>query len=105
MYCDNCGNAVDDDAAFCPKCGQSLMPGKVPSDVPAPRRAVRRQKTQDNLCFGEEDENPYAGGIFFIFVAIFLFVIFFVPDFPVEALIVLAFFVVGVLAIVRATRQ
>ena len=105
MYCDNCGNAVDDNAAFCPKCGQSLMPDKVPSDVPAPRRAARRQKTQDNLCFGEEDENPYGTGIFFILVAIFFFVIFFLPEFPVELLLVLAFFVFGVLAIVRAARQ
>jgi uncharacterized membrane protein YvbJ len=106
MYCDNCGHAVDDNAAFCPQCGQSLMPEKVASDVPPPRRAVKRKQDTDNLCFGEENENPYATGIFFIFLAIFFTIIFFFPDdFPVEALVVLAFFVFGVLAIIRAARK
>ncbi len=105
MFCDNCGNTVDDDTAFCSKCGQSLMPEKVSGDVPPPRRSYRRTKGSDNLCFGEENENPYGTGIFFLFVSIFFFVIFFLPEFPVEALVVLAFFVFGVLAIVRAARQ
>ena len=102
MYCDNCGNAVDDDAAFCSKCGQALMPDKGPSG-PATRRPVR---SQDNLCFGEESESSYGTGIFFLFLALFFTVIFFFPDdFPVEVLLVLGFFVIGVLAIVRAARK
>ncbi|MHA1236392.1 MAG: zinc-ribbon domain-containing protein [Candidatus Hodarchaeales archaeon] len=58
MFCDNCGNAVDDDdATFCSKCGESLKPGKAPGDVPPPRRSYRRKQTSDNLCFGEENKN------------------------------------------------
>ncbi len=106
MFCDNCGNSVDDDTAFCPKCGQSLAPEKVSRDVPPPRRSYRRKKSQDNLCFGEENENPYSTGIFFLFVAVFFTVIFFFPDdFPVEVLVVLGFLLFGILAIVQAKRQ
>ncbi len=106
MYCDNCGSAVEDDAAFCPKCGQSLAPEKIPGDVPPPSRTYRRKKSSDNLCFGEDNDNPYSTGIFFIFLAIFFMVIFFFPDdFPVEALLVLGFLLFGILAIVQARRQ
>jgi len=106
MYCDNCGSAMDDDAAFCSKCGQTLMPDKAPSGVPPPRRSYRRTQRSDNLCFGEENDNPYGTGIFFIFVAIFFTVIFFFPDdFPIEVLVVLGFLLFGILAIVQAKRQ
>ncbi len=104
MFCDNCGNAVDEGAAFCPKCGESLMPGKVPGDVPPPRRSYRRTQTSDNLCFGEENKNPYGTGIFFIFVAIFFAVIFFLPEIDVEFLVVLGFLLIGISAIVQARR-
>ena len=81
------------------------MPDKVPGDVPPPRRYYRRAQTSDNLCFGEENKNPYGSGIFFIFVAIFFAVIFFFPDdFPVEVLVVLGFLLFGILAIVQAKR-
>ena len=106
MYCDNCGSQTPDDAVFCSKCGQQLMLEKKLSDVPPPRRVAGRQKTQDNfLRFGEEEENTYSRGIFFLFIALFFFIIFFVPGFPVEALVVLAFFLIGVITIVRATRE
>ncbi|PWI49292.1 hypothetical protein CEE45_01795 [Candidatus Heimdallarchaeota archaeon B3_Heim] len=106
MFCDNCGNSVEDGAAFCPKCGQSLMAGKGPSDVPPPTRSYRKKQSQDNLCFGEENENPYGTGIFFLFLAVFFTVIFFFPeDFPVESLVVLGFLLFGILAIVQAKRR
>lgn len=109
MFCDNCGSKVDDSAAFCPTCGQNLIPDKIPENVPPPRRTAhhaRGKQQQDFLCFGEESsDNPYAGGIVFIIIAIFLAVIFFFDEFPVEALVVLAFFLIGVSAIVKASRE
>ena len=104
MFCDNCGNTVDDNAAFCQKCGQSLAPEKVPGGVPPPRRSYKRAQTSDNLCFGEENKNPYGTGIFFIFVAIFFAVIFFFPAIDVEFLVVLGFLLIGISAIIQARR-
>ncbi|MHA2239186.1 MAG: hypothetical protein ACXAB2_12565, partial [Candidatus Hodarchaeales archaeon] len=90
-------------------CGQNLMPDKVPENVPPPRqtaRHARRKQEQDFLCFGEErSDNPYTGGIVFIFIAIFLAVIFFFDEFPVEGLVVLAFFIIGISAIVKASKE
>ena len=109
MFCDNCGSKVDDSATFCSTCGQNLIPDKIPENVPPPRqtaRHVRRKQQQDFLCFGEESsENPYTGGIIFIIIAIFMAIIFFFDEFPVEALVVLAFFLIGVSAIVKASRD
>ncbi len=109
MFCDNCGSKVDDEAQFCPKCGQQLTVDKIPESVPPPRqpaRHARRRQDQDFLCFGEDSsENPYTGGIIMIIIAIFLAVIFFFDDFPVEALVVLVFFLIGVSAIVKASRE
>ncbi|MHA2252893.1 MAG: zinc-ribbon domain-containing protein [Candidatus Kariarchaeaceae archaeon] len=108
MFCDNCGSAVDDDAVFCAKCGNQLSPQVAPKGVPTPPRRsyARRSRTDDNLCFGEDKEqNPYTSGIVFIFIAIFLFVIFFLPDVDVTILIVLAFLGIGALIIANALRQ
>ncbi|MFX0124195.1 MAG: zinc-ribbon domain-containing protein [Candidatus Hodarchaeota archaeon] len=108
MYCDNCGAQVEDDAAFCPKCGQQLLPQKVPVDVPPPSRAPHyaRKRDEDFLCFGEQrEENPWIGGIIFICIGLFLAVIFFDIDFPIEFLLVLGFFVLGLAMIIQAIRK
>ncbi len=107
MFCDNCGSTADDDAVFCAKCGNQLSPQVVPKGVPTPPKRIyaRRARTDDNLCFGEEKEqNPYITGIVFVFIAIFLFVIFF-TDLPVTTLIVIAFLGIGALIIANAIRQ
>lgn len=113
MYCDNCGNQVEDDAVFCPKCGQQLSAQKTPSDVPPPTRTpqITRRRDEDFLCFGEEQaDNPYVGGIIFILIGLFLAVIFFdldqiIPIFRVEYLIVLGFFLFGAILIIQAVRK
>lgn len=113
MYCDNCGAQVEDDAAFCPKCGQQLLAEKVPMDVPPPTRTPRyaRKRDEDFLCFGERrEDNPWIGGIIFICIGLFLAVIFFdldqlFPIFRIEYLLVLGFFVLGIGMIIQAMRK
>lgn len=113
MYCDNCGAQVEDDAAFCPRCGQQLLAEKVSMDVPPPTRTPRyaRKRDENFLCFGEEHEsNPWIGGIIFICIGLFLAVIFFdldqfIPIFRIEYLLVLGFFVLGIGMIIQAIRK
>jgi hypothetical protein len=108
MYCDSCGAQVDDDATFCSKCGQQLIPQKAPTAAPIPTRTphyVRRKRDEDFLCFGEErEENPYIGGIILICLGLFLAVIFF-DLFRVEYLLVLGFILFGVIAIIQGVRK
>jgi len=118
MYCDNCGNRVEDDAAFCPKCGQQLLPQKAPVDVPPPSRTpyYARKREEDFLCFGEKrEENPWIGGIIFICIGLFLAVILFDLDellvigdiaiFRIEYLLVFGFFIIGLIMIIQAIRK
>ncbi|MFX0170515.1 MAG: zinc-ribbon domain-containing protein [Candidatus Hodarchaeota archaeon] len=114
MYCDSCGALMDDDATFCSKCGQQLVPQKTPVDVPKPTRTphyVRRKRDEDFLCFGEErEDNPYVGGIILICVGLFLAVIFFdldeiIPIFRVEYLLVLGFILFGIIVIIQGMRK
>ncbi|MFX1283741.1 MAG: zinc ribbon domain-containing protein [Promethearchaeota archaeon] len=113
MYCDNCGNQVEDNAAFCPKCGQQLLPQKVPVDVPPPSRTPQyaRKREEDFLCFGEQrEENPWIGGIIFICIGLFLAVLFFdldklIPFFQIEYLLVFGFFIIGLIMIIQAIRK
>ncbi|MHA2246221.1 MAG: zinc-ribbon domain-containing protein [Candidatus Hodarchaeales archaeon] len=109
MFCDNCGAQVDDDAAFCPKCGQQLMAEKAAVGVPPPTRApyYARRRSEDNLCFGEQrEENPWISGIVVICIGLFLAVIFFDIDFiRVEYLLVFGFFALGLLMIIQAIRK
>ncbi len=113
MYCDNCGAKVEDDATFCPKCGQQLLAEKTPVAVPPPTRIPHyaRKRDDDFLCFGEHEEgNPYVGGIVLICIGLFLAVLFFdldeiIPFFRIEYLIVLAFFFFGVVAIIQGMRK
>ncbi|MFX1336958.1 MAG: zinc-ribbon domain-containing protein [Promethearchaeota archaeon] len=113
MYCDNCGAQVDDDAAFCNKCGQQLLPQKAPMDVPPPTRTPHyaQRREEDFLCFGEQrQENPWVGGIIFICIGLFLAVIFFnldeiIPIFRVEYLLVFGFFLIGLIMIIQALRK
>ncbi|MFW9853556.1 MAG: zinc-ribbon domain-containing protein [Candidatus Thorarchaeota archaeon] len=108
MFCDNCGNSVDDDSVFCSRCGNQLIPQKAPpSNVPRPTRpAMRtRRESQDFLCFGEESgENPYTGGIVLICIGVFLALLFFFPTFPIEYLVPLAFMVFGALIVINARK-
>ncbi|MFX0183020.1 MAG: zinc ribbon domain-containing protein [Candidatus Hodarchaeota archaeon] len=108
MYCDSCGAQVDDDATFCSKCGQQLIPQKTPVDVPRPTRTpqyVRKRRDEDFLCFGEQrEENPYIGGIILICIGLFLAVIFF-DLFRVEYLLVLGFILFGAIAIIQGVRK
>ncbi len=108
MYCDNCGARVDDDAAFCPKCGQQLLPQKAPVDIPPPTRTpyYRRRRSEDNLCFGEErEDNPWVGGVVLICIGLFLVIIFFVPAFPIELLIPLGFFACAAITFFNAYKK
>lgn len=109
MFCDNCGNTVDDGAMFCPKCGQRLLGKESHMEGVTPRRRASftgMTQRSDNLCFGEEkNENTYGTGIFFIFLALFLAIIFFVPGFPVEVLLVIGFFVFGIYIIIQTARR
>ena len=114
MFCDNCGAQTDDDAAFCPKCGQQLMAEKAAVGVPPPTRAphyARRRRSEDNLCFGEKrEENPWVSGIVVICIGLFLAVIFFdldeiVPIFQIEYLLVFGFLALGVILIIQAMRK
>lgn len=118
MYCDNCGNQVEDDAAFCPKCGQQLLPQKAPVGVPPPSRTPHyaRKREEDFLCFGEKrEENPWISGIVFICIGLFLAVIFFDLDdllviggvalFRIEYLLVFGFFIIGLIMIIQAIRK
>lgn len=108
MYCDNCGTQVDDDAVFCSACGQQLLSQKAPK-VPIPSRPSPpyiRRATGDNLCFGEQqEEGGWTGGLILIAIGIFLVIIFYFPNFPVEILIPLGFFLFGVIAIINHTRR
>lgn len=108
MFCDNCGAKVDDNAAFCPKCGQQLVPEKASIDAPPPTRIphLSRKREEDFLCFGENrGENPWIGGLVLICIGIFLVIIFYVPAFPVELLVVLGFFLFGAIAIIQGLRK
>ena len=109
MYCDNCGASIDDEALFCSKCGNQLLPQKTSkSSPPPPRPSPRYRRTTDGdfLCFGDQQEgNPYTGGLIMIFIAIFLAIIFFVPNFPIEVLVVLGFFLIGLIAIINGVRK
>ena len=108
MYCDNCGTQVDDDAAFCSVCGQQLLAQKAPK-VPIPSRPspqYRRRASQDNLCFGEQqEESGWTGGLVLIAIGIFLVIIFYFPTFPVEVLIPIGFFLFGAIAIINHARR
>ena len=112
MYCDNCGAQVEDDAAFCPRCGQQLIAAKPPMDVPPPTRTPHyaRKRDEDFLCFGEQrEDNPWIGGIIFICIGLFLAVIFFDIELPwffqIEYLLVLGFFGIGLVMIIQAIRK
>lgn len=108
MFCDNCGNEVDNESVFCSRCGNQVTPGKVPpNNIPRPRRsAIRsRRHDQDFLCFGDETrENPYIGGIVLMCIGIFLAVLFFFPGFPIEYLIPVAFVLIGAIVIMNARK-
>ncbi|MHA1966891.1 MAG: hypothetical protein ACW964_03725 [Candidatus Hodarchaeales archaeon] len=108
MYCDNCGGQVDNDALFCSKCGQQLLPQKAPltpkPSRPSPR--YRRKTTDDNLCFGQEqEESGWVGGLVLISIGVFLVAIFYFPEFPIEILIPLGFFLFGAIAIINHARR
>jgi len=109
MFCDNCGTSTEDGAIFCPKCGQRLLGKETHMQGVPPRKSAtftRMTQRSDNLCFGDEEkENTYGTGIFFIFLALFLAIIFFVPGFPVEVLVVLGFFVLGIYIIIQTARK
>ena len=110
MYCDNCGAQTDDDTAFCSRCGQQLLAQKAPM-APSPCRPSKQQIkrfNEDNLCFGEdkrEEGSGWIGGLVLIAVGIFLIIIFYFPDFPIEFLIPVGFIFFGIFAIINHSKR
>ena len=47
MYCRNCGKEIDDNASFCPSCGQSVNGYGNPAPGPAPASAVYDSDVSD----------------------------------------------------------
>ena len=60
MFCTNCGNAILDDANFCPKCGVRTVKG-VNQKVPLPKEGNWEERLEATVeTIGEEMEKAFS---------------------------------------------
>ncbi len=104
VYCENCGNKVDDDAVFCSRCGNQMVPQKAHDGT---RKYVtpKKKETDDFLCFGEESEDGWVGGLIMILIGIFLASVFLDFQFPIEIILPGAFILIGVGIIIKSRQK
>jgi hypothetical protein len=56
MYCQHCGEEVDDNAEFCRHCGQNINPSPTPSRETAADRTNTEIEPADSFAFQTEDQ-------------------------------------------------
>ncbi len=77
-YCPNCGNQVEENMTFCPRCGASLKVETAPKPAaPAPQKAEKDEKNekQEKQEKGEKHEKRGGGFIGFLIAGLVLAVL------------------------------
>jgi hypothetical protein len=119
-YCQKCGNKVDENMVFCPRCGASLKDQASSAQAPPPvyhRRDEKQEKNekrekQDHPEKGEKHEKGefgfigfLIGGLVLILIGVFSVLQFtgYLPPLPTFAILLLLIGIVIIIAAVYAT--